>query len=177
MPPSTIPRSFPSKYYWKAISKFASTHLGLYETRLIKCFLSRPSVSLLAKVASAIRGAINSVTHDFVKKRLELLSLANFGTLDINMNASNHGPDMYITSWAKMCIDADFGGPLGRPQYVRKPWEPNEGANIVLPRCWERDSGGVKESQAWEVFVQTAEDDRERLLGPDGLEKWAERVV
>lgn len=144
---------------------------------LVNVFLSRPSVSLLARVASTIRRTINSVTHDFVKQRIQLLSLANFGTLDINMNASGHGPDMYITSWAKMCIDADFGGLLGRPQYVRKPWEPNEGANIVLPRCWERVSVGARESQAWEVFVQTAEEDMETLLGPDGLEKWAERVV
>ena len=55
------------------------------------------------------------------------------------MRLANHGPDMYITSWASMCVEADFGGPLGRPQYVRKPWEPGEGANIVLPRCRQRN--------------------------------------
>lgn len=133
---------------------------------------------MLGKIAEEIRKAIIKVDKDYVLHRLAWFRNGTFDFRDVAPDANyNNGPDLYLTSWRHLFVDADFGGPLGRPQFVRKPYQPVDGANILYPQCrGEGRADGTKDHL--ELYVQLNENDMDKLCRRDeGFGLWADEIV
>lgn len=119
----------------------------------------------LTTIAAEIHHAIKTVDTQCVAW------LAN-GTFDYSRVAIDarftNGADIYLLSWRHFFTDADFGGKIGRPRFVRAPEAPRDGANIVLSQSGNQ----------LELLVQLQEPDMEVLCDEqDGLALWADEVL
>lgn len=135
------------------------------------------NVSELAKIAHEIRRAVNLVDQEYVLHRLAWFDNGDFDFCNVSMGGNyNNGPDLYLTSWRRLFTEVDFGGTLGRTQFVRKPYLPVDGANILLPQC--QDAGRSDEKTYLELYVQLNENDMTELCREDnGMRLWADDIV
>lgn len=98
--------------------------------------------------------------------------------------ALRFGPDIYITSWLNFAADLRWGIPGtdldknsldGRPEFIRRLYNPSDGGMIFLPRR-RMPVNGVE--APFEILVRLAEDDMDRLLNEEGgLKKYVDVVI
>lgn len=94
------------------------------------------------------------------------------------------GSDIYITSWLNFAADLRWGIPGtdldpesldGRPEFIRRLYNPSDGGMIFLPRRRKP----VKGAEApFEILVRLAAEDMDRVLHEEGgLSIWADAVI
>jgi hypothetical protein len=96
--------------------------------------------------------------------------------------ALRFGTDIYITSWLNFAADLRWGIPGtdldtgsldGRPEFIRRLYNPSDGGMIFLPRRRKPVNG---EEAPFEILVRLAEEDMDRVLNEEGgLKSWADR--
>jgi trichothecene 3-O-acetyltransferase len=98
--------------------------------------------------------------------------------------ALRFGPDIYITSWLNFAADLRWGIPGtdlgttsldGRPEFIRRLYNPSDGGMIFLPRR-RKPVNGVE--APFEILVRLAQEDMDRVLSEEsGLKSWADAVI
>jgi hypothetical protein len=98
--------------------------------------------------------------------------------------ALRFGSDLYITSWLNFAADLRWGIPGtdlgeesldGRPEFIRRLYNPSDGGIIFLPRRRKPVNGA---EAPFEILVRLAEEDMIRLLSEaGGLRSWADAVI
>jgi hypothetical protein len=94
------------------------------------------------------------------------------------------GPDIYITSWLNFAADLRWGIPGtdlgsasldGRPEFIRRLYNPSDGGMIFLPRRRKPVNGA---EAPFEILVRLAQEDMDRVLNEEGgLKSWADAVI
>ena len=98
--------------------------------------------------------------------------------------ALRFGADIYITSWLDFAADLRWGIPGtdldtrmldGRPEFIRRLYNPSDGGIIFLPRRRKTVDGA---EAPFEILVRLAQEDMDRILSEEGgLKDWADAVI
>ena len=98
--------------------------------------------------------------------------------------ALRFGPDIYITSWLNFAADLRWGIPGtdlgtasldGRPEFIRRLYNPSDGGIIFLPRR-RKPVNGVE--APFEILIRLAKEDMDRVLTEkEGLIRWTDAVI
>lgn len=140
--------------------------------------LAPMSIGTLALAASRMRQATQSVTPDYVEKRLRTFSSLQDPTATSRlyaaaMDLAHTGLD--FSSWRDQGADIEFaipGAGTSTVQYWRKAWSPNEGAYNILPR-----KGGSKGPADWEISLGLSKRDMEIVCSEGELGGWTSRII
>lgn len=98
--------------------------------------------------------------------------------------ALRFGADIYITSWLNFGADLRWGIPGtdlgrasldGRPEFIRRSYNPSDGGMMFMPRKRKPVNGA---EAPFEILIRLAEVDMDRLFSEDGgLQKYAQAVI
>ena len=155
---------------------------------LIKDIQEHPDFNILTKLVKALRQSINDVSEAYVQDRLSFMSRMLPKCHLIRWDFQNYfGPDFFCTSWVDFGADTEWGipGTLSKhPTYLRKPYVPDDGSSVVLPRIkGQRKNRDDKDSEwtvppgPYEVWIQLREDHLQKLCGKNSLGYWADRIA
>lgn len=146
--------------------------------------------NVLAKLVKTLRQSINNVNEAYIQDRLSFMATMLPRCHLIKWNFRNYfGPDFFCTSWVDFGADTEWGipGTLSKyPTYLRKPYVPDDGSSVVLPRIKgeKKNKGHKNELPEWivppgpyEVWVQLREDHLQKLCEKNGLGGWADRIA
>ena len=139
---------------------------------------------MLTKLASILRKSINDVDTTYVQERLSFMANILPKAHLVRWNFRNYfGPDFFCTSWVNFGADTIWGipGTLSKhPTSLRKPYCPDDGSSVVLPRRKEiPDKSGKNRAvkPPYEIWVQLRQDHLENLCAKDSLGGWADRAA
>jgi hypothetical protein len=135
-------------------------------------------------VIKKIKSTIGKVNNDWIAKQMAFFkSIQRIRDTECAL-ALRFGPDIYITSWLNFAADLRWGIPGtdlgttsldGRPEFIRRLYNPSDGGMIFLPRR-RKPVNGVE--APFEILVRLAQEDMDRVLNEEsGLKSWADAVI
>jgi hypothetical protein len=138
----------------------------------------------IINVIKKIKSTIGKVDNDWIATQMAFFkSIERIRDTECAL-ALRFGTDIYITSWLNFAADLRWGIPGtdlatgsldGRPEFIRRLYNPSDGGMIFLPRRRKPVNG--KEAP-FEILVRLAEEDMDRVLNEDdGLKTWADAVI
>lgn len=131
-----------------------------------------------------IKATIGKVNNDWIARQMAFFkSIDRIRDTECALNL-RFGSDIYITSWLNFAADLRWGIPGtdldkesldGRPEFIRRLYNPSDGGMIFLPRR-RKPVNGVE--APFEILVRLAAEDMDRLLyEKGGLNEWANAVI
>jgi len=88
----------------------------------------------LVSLVDALAGAVMRITPEGVEEVMDMVEGAPDAGAFVPAWDNVGGPDVTMTSWAGLGLyEADFGGAVGKPKFVRVPEGRADGIVIVLP--------------------------------------------
>jgi hypothetical protein len=138
----------------------------------------------ILRVIEKIKGTIGKVNNDWIAQQMAFFkSIQRIRDTECAL-ALRFGPDIYITSWLNFAADLRWGIPgtdlgpeslEGRPEFIRRLYNPSDGGMIFLPRRRKPVNGA---EAPFEILVRLAEEDMDRLLNEaGGLKSWTSAVI
>jgi hypothetical protein len=135
-------------------------------------------------VIEKIKSTIGMVNNEWIARQMAFFrSIEQIRDTECAL-ALRFGPDIYITSWLNFAADLRWGIPGtdldpmsldGRPEFIRRLYNPSDGGMMFLPR--RRSEVNGKEAP-FEIIVRLAQEDMDRLLNEKGgLKSWADVVT
>ncbi|KAH7094490.1 trichothecene 3-O-acetyltransferas-like protein [Paraphoma chrysanthemicola] len=135
-------------------------------------------------VIKKIKSTIGKVNNDWIAGQMTFFkSIERIRDTECAL-ALRFGTDIYITSWLNFAADLRWGIPGtdldaksldGRPEFIRRLYNPSDGGMIFLPRRRKPVSGA---EAPFEILVRLAQEDMDRVLSePGGLKSWADAVI
>ncbi|KAF2833667.1 trichothecene 3-O-acetyltransferas-like protein [Ophiobolus disseminans] len=138
----------------------------------------------ILKVIKQIKSTIGKVNNEWIAQQMAFFKSIERITDTECALALRFGTDIYITSWLNFAADLRWGIPGtdldtgsldGRPEFIRRLYNPSDGGMIFLPRR-RQPVNGVE--APFEILVRLADEDMDRLLHENGgLESWATAVI
>jgi hypothetical protein len=140
--------------------------------------------STILHVIRKIKSTIANVNSDWISRHLTFFdSIERIRDTECAL-ALRFGSDIYITSWLNFGADLRWGIPGtdlgaesldGRPEFIRRLYNPSDGGIMFLPRRRVPVDGA---EAPFEILVRLAEEDMDRVLNEtDGLQSWADSVI
>jgi hypothetical protein len=138
----------------------------------------------ILRVIEKIKGTISKVNNDWIATQMTFFkSIDRIRDTEIAL-ALRFGPDLYITSWLNFAADLRWGIPGtdlgttsldGRPEFIRRLYNPSDGGMIFLPRRRKPVNGA---EAPFEILIRLAQEDMDRLLNEKGgLKSWADTII
>jgi hypothetical protein len=135
-------------------------------------------------VIEKIKSTIGKVNNDWIATQMAFFkSIERIRDTECAL-ALRFGADIYITSWLNFAADLRWGIPGtdlatesldGRPEFIRRLYNPSDGGMIFLPRR-RKPVNGVE--APFEILVRLAEEDMDRVLNEaGGLKSWTDAVI
>ncbi|KAL5120141.1 hypothetical protein ACEQ8H_001967 [Pleosporales sp. CAS-2024a] len=135
-------------------------------------------------VIETIKSTIGKVNNDWIATQLGFFkSIERIRDTECAL-ALRFGTDIYITSWLNFAADLRWGIPGtdlgtasldGRPEFIRRLYNPSDGGMIFLPRRREPVNGA---EAPYEILVRLAQEDMDRVLSEEGgLNIWTDAVI
>jgi hypothetical protein len=135
-------------------------------------------------VIEKIKSTIGMVNNEWIARQMAFFrSIEQIRDTECAL-ALRFGPDIYITSWLNFAADLRWGIPGtdldpmsldGRPEFIRRLYNPSDGGMMFLPR--RRSEVNGKEAP-FEIIVRLAQEDMDRILNEKGgLKSWADVVT
>jgi hypothetical protein len=146
--------------------------------------IRRVTDQTILHVIKEIKGTINKVNNTWIAEQMAFFkSIERIRDTECALDL-RFGTDIYITSWLNFAADLRWGIPGtdldaasldGRPEFIRRPYNPSDGGMIFLPRRRKPVNGA---DAPFEILVRTAEEDMDRVLNEEGgLSTWAAAVT
>ena len=131
-----------------------------------------PSTQNLASLATIINGIAEAAAHIDSAHLASLVHLSdtNPDLADITMTWLFNGPgDLHFISWAQIDVyGLDFGGTIGKPQFMRSAFMKLDGVVTFLPR----KRVGLGEEEEMQVSVMLRDEDMKRLETHSAWRSW-----
>jgi hypothetical protein len=135
-------------------------------------------------VIKTIKSTIGKVNNDWIARQMAFFkSIERIRDTECAL-ALRFGTDIYITSWLNFAADLCWGIPGtdldtksldGRPEFIRRLYNPSDGGMIFLPRRRNPVNGA---EAPFEILVRLAREDMDRVLSEEGgLKRWADAVI
>jgi hypothetical protein len=135
-------------------------------------------------VIRKIKSTIGKVNNDWIARQMAFFkSIERIRDTECAL-ALRFGPDIYVTSWLNFAADLRWGIPGtdlgtgsldGRPEFIRRLYNPSDGGMIFLPRR-RKPVNGLE--APFEILVRLAQEDMDRILNEEGgLKSWADAVI
>ncbi|KAF2471714.1 trichothecene 3-O-acetyltransferas-like protein [Lindgomyces ingoldianus] len=138
----------------------------------------RVSDKTIIPAVECVNASISGVDNEWVNRHLAFFNAQeNLSEIKLALRFK-FASDMFITSWMNFGAEHEWcipGAATRSPEFIRKPHSVEDGGIIIMPR-----RRGVFDGieAPYEVLVQLAGDDMERLLNEEGgLATWAEHIV
>jgi hypothetical protein len=144
----------------------------------------RVSDQTILRAITEIKATIGKVNNDWIARQMAFFkSIERIRDTECALNL-RFGSDIYITSWLNFAADLRWGIPGtdldpesldGRPEFIRRLYNPSDGGMIFLPRRRKP----VKGAEApFEILVRLAAEDMDRVLHEEGgMSTWADAVI
>ncbi|KAI9663013.1 MAG: hypothetical protein M1821_008060 [Bathelium mastoideum] len=139
---------------------------------------------ILAHLVQLLRQSVNNVDAPYIQERLSFMLTALPKCHLVRWNFHNYfGPDFFCTSWINFGADTKWAipGTLSEyPTFLRKPYVPDDGSSVVLPRRKDVPHAEDKTRTVkppYEIWVQLREDHLRNLCEADSLGGWADRIA
>nr|POF05875.1 o-acetyltransferase anaat [Quercus suber] len=178
IPPTFVGNAIVHTVAHAQVGKLAVQHLFSRDIVLGRPKDAECTIKAILTGALEIRDAVDTITQDTVRDRLQLFATIH-DPAELHNNYAKAldlpGYGLDFSSWKDQCADLDFGieGASSKsPDYVRMTWLASEGALNILPR-----RSGSDGDANWEVLLGLREKDWVGVQDDLLLGGWATRIV